>query len=182
MGVIDKLRGLDKAQTLVRDVTTDRHQEMPDKDSMRHVANYTYDEDEVSKMMDLICSRLNDKGRHWLRIEKSLILLNYLVQYGSLSVIEWYQKNALLIQALAEYHQQDNGKDIAGNIRKYSGQIVQLMNNKLELEHVREASAKELEEENKREKYMRRLERQKELQENYVDLVKTGARMNFFWF
>lgn len=179
MGVIDKLRRSDATLKLVKNVTADNDEE-PDEDSLRHVANYTYDENEVSKVMDLLCLRLNDKGSHWRRVEKSLVLLYYLVQFGSLRVVEWYGENTLLVQALSGYHQQEHGQDIAGNIRKYASQIVQLMRNKPGLEQVRNECANKLQADNKREVIMRRIAKQKELQENYTDLVRSGARMNYF--
>lgn len=62
----------------------------------------------------------------------------------------------------------------------YTIQIVQLMRNKLELERVRNECANKLQADNKREGVMRRIAKQKELQENYTDLVRSGARMNYF--
>lgn len=126
-------------QKKVREVTADSMED-PRLHEMRELANISFDESEVEPMMEMIYQRLNDKGcyRH---VSKSLILLHYLVCFGSIDVVNFVSDNMLLLNSLSDYYFVERGREVCSRIRSNAKIIVALLNDKYRLEKVRHKAA-----------------------------------------
>lgn len=170
MGFIEKITK-SQSQILARKVT-DLSETTPPDYELRRLATFT-NQGETAQIMKIICQRLNDKGKNWRRLEKSLSLLNYLLRFGNIEVVSWYHNNNLLIQSLQQYYQNDeSGKDIAYGIRDRASDIVGLVSDKHRLNIERDEARIEFKrQELKHQAYIRKLEREA--------LDKTGGSKTF---
>lgn len=66
--------------------------------------------------MDMLDKRLNDKGKNWRHVLKSLKVLDYCLHEGSELVVTWARKNIYIIKTLREFQYIDeDGKDVGQN-------------------------------------------------------------------
>lgn len=66
--------------------------------------------------MDMLDKRLNDKGKNWRHVLKSLKVLDYCLHEGSELVVTWARKNVYIIKTLREFQYVDEeGKDVGQN-------------------------------------------------------------------
>jgi epsin len=68
------------------------------------------------EIMDMLDKRLNDKGKNWRHVLKSLKVLDYCLHEGSELVVTWARKNIYIIKTLREFqYVDDDGKDVGQN-------------------------------------------------------------------
>lgn len=73
----------------------------------------------MMQVLDMLDKRLNDKGKNWRHVFKSLTVLDYLVHCGSEDVVNWSKDNIYIIKTLREFQYVDeNGKDQGANSMK----------------------------------------------------------------
>ena len=66
--------------------------------------------------MDILDKRLNDKGKNWRHVLKSLKVLDYCLHEGSEHVVTWSRKNIYIIKTLREFqHIDEDGRDVGQN-------------------------------------------------------------------
>lgn len=64
----------------------------------------------------MLDKRLNDKGKNWRHVLKSLKVLDYCLHEGSELVVTWARKNIYIIKTLREFQYIDEeGKDVGQN-------------------------------------------------------------------
>lgn len=64
----------------------------------------------------MLDKRLNDKGKNWRHVLKSLKVLDYCLHEGSELVVTWARQNIFIIKTLREFqHIDDEGKDVGQN-------------------------------------------------------------------
>ena len=64
----------------------------------------------------MLDKRLNDKGKNWRHVLKSLKVLDYCLHEGSELVVTWARKNVYIIKTLREFQYADeDGKDVGNN-------------------------------------------------------------------
>lgn len=129
--------GYSSSQVKVRKITAN-NDETPSTAEMQDVAELTYQNHELFLIMDMIDKRLNDKGKYWRHVHKSLILLDYLVHYGSDNVIIWCRENLYIIKTLREFqHTDENGRDSGHTIRSRAKELTSLLQNTERLRAIR---------------------------------------------
>jgi ENTH domain len=70
------------------------------------------------EIMDMLDKRLNDKGKNWRHVLKSLKVLDYCLHEGSELVVTWARKNIYIIKTLREFQYIDEeGRDVGQNGR-----------------------------------------------------------------
>lgn len=70
------------------------------------------------QVMDMLDKRLNDKGKNWRHVLKSLKVLDYCLHEGSELVVTWARKNIYIIKTLREFQYIDeDGRDVGQNGR-----------------------------------------------------------------
>ena len=68
------------------------------------------------EIMDMLDKRLNDKGKNWRHVLKSLKVLDYCLHEGSELVVTWARKNVYIIKTLREFqYVDDDGRDVGQN-------------------------------------------------------------------
>jgi epsin len=71
--------------------------------------------------MDMLDKRLNDKGKNWRHVLKSLKVLDYCLHEGSELVVTWARKNIYIIKTLREFiHLDDEGRDVGAASRHFT--------------------------------------------------------------
>ena len=69
----------------------------------------------------MLDKRLNDKGKNWRHVLKSLKVLDYCLHEGSELVVTWARKNIYIIKTLREFQYIDeDGKDVGQNGGSFS--------------------------------------------------------------
>jgi epsin len=77
------------------------------------------------EIMDILDKRLNDKGKNWRHVLKSLKVLDYCLHEGSELVVTWARKNIYIIKTLREFqHIDEDGRDVGQNSTSLSALLI----------------------------------------------------------
>ena len=69
----------------------------------------------------MLDKRLNDKGKNWRHVLKSLKVLDYCLHEGSELVVTWARKNIYIIKTLREFQYVDeDGRDVGQNGKRHT--------------------------------------------------------------
>jgi hypothetical protein len=84
---------------------------------MADIARITYNSStDFYEVMDMLDKRLNDKGKNWRHVLKSLKVLDYCLHEGSELVVTWARKNIYIIKTLREFiHVDEDGRDVGAS-------------------------------------------------------------------
>ncbi|GBE77225.1 ENTH-domain-containing protein [Sparassis crispa] len=119
--------GYSHTQTKVRDVTSNDPWP-PSGRAMHEIAQLTYNPVDFVEIMEVMDKRLNDKGKYWRHVFKSLVLLDYLLHSGSENVIMYFRNNLYVIKTLREFQYVDeDDKDQGQNVRQKAKDITNLL-------------------------------------------------------
>ncbi|XP_016794694.2 ENTH domain-containing protein 1 isoform X2 [Pan troglodytes] len=78
--------------------------------------------------MNMLWHRLNDHGKNWRHVYKSLTLMDYLIKNGSKKVIQHCREGFCNLQTLKDFqHIDEAGKDQGYYIREKSKQVITLL-------------------------------------------------------
>ena len=99
----------------------------PSTTQMMEVAELTYNPISFVQVMQMIWKRLNDHGKNWRHVYKSLILLEYLLRHGSERVAEACRENLYHIQTLKDFQYVEENKDHGLSVREKSKQLVAVL-------------------------------------------------------
>ncbi|KAK6454614.1 uncharacterized protein RJT20DRAFT_59849 [Scheffersomyces xylosifermentans] len=135
--------GYSSAQVLVRKATSN-DPTGPTTYDMEEIASYTYQsQTDFLEIMDMLDRRLNDKGKNWRHVAKSLTVLDYLVRYGSEKCVLWSKDNLYIIKTLREFiHLDENNNDQGAIIRVKAKEFVSLLKDDERLRQEREAATR----------------------------------------
>lgn len=79
---------------------------------MLEISDLTYNAVSLLEIMNMIWHRMNDHGKNWRHVYKSLTLLDYLIKNGSKKIIHHCREGFFNIQTLKDFHYIDeDGKD-----------------------------------------------------------------------
>lgn len=82
----------------------------------RMLANDCVSPSDFYEIVDMLDKRLNDKGKNWRHVLKSLKVLDYCLHEGSELVVTWARKNVYIIKTLREFQYiDDEGRDVGQN-------------------------------------------------------------------
>jgi epsin len=80
------------------------------------------------EIMDMLDKRLNDKGKNWRHVLKSLKVLDYCLHEGSELSVTWARKNVYIIKTLREFQYVDEeGRDVGQNVRVAAKELTSLI-------------------------------------------------------
>jgi hypothetical protein len=84
---------------------------------MADIARITYNSStDFYEVMDMLDKRLNDKGKNWRHVLKSLKVLDYCLHEGSELVVTWARKNIYIIKTLREFiYLDEEGRDVGAS-------------------------------------------------------------------
>lgn len=76
---------------------------------------------EFYEIVEMLDKRLNDKGKNWRHVLKSLKVVDYCLHEGSEQVVTWATKNLYIIKTLREFQYIDeDGRDVGQNGMLYA--------------------------------------------------------------
>jgi len=102
----------------------------PSTTLMSEIADLTYNVVAYAEIMPIIWRRLEDSGRNWRHVYKSLVLLDYLVRTGSERVARECRERAWAIQGIAdsfEFAENAEGQDHAAGVRERARALTALL-------------------------------------------------------
>lgn len=119
--------GYTDVQIQVRHATSNK-EAMPTASVMNDIAGATFHERLFTEVMSIIKRRLNDHGKNWRHVYKSLLILEHCIQFGSNQVADYATRNLQLVKTLRHFQYVDsNGKDQGAAVRQKSMDIVALL-------------------------------------------------------
>ncbi|KAG6861344.1 hypothetical protein C0995_001323 [Termitomyces sp. Mi166 len=134
-------KGYSDTQAKVRDATSNDPWG-PTGTQMNEIAQLTYNQNDFVEIMEMLDKRLNDKGKNWRHVFKSLTVLDYCLHQGSENVVIYFRDNAYIIKTLKEFQYIDeDGKDHGGNVRQKAKDITNLLMDENRLREERRARA-----------------------------------------
>lgn len=99
----------------------------PSTSLMQELADLTYNMAAYNDIMPIVWKRLNDHGKNWRHVYKSLVLLDYLVRYGSKRITQQCKENIFVIQTLKDFQYIEGNRDQGQNVREKAKQLVALL-------------------------------------------------------
>ncbi|KAL8710685.1 MAG: hypothetical protein Q9220_004703 [cf. Caloplaca sp. 1 TL-2023] len=127
-GVKNVTKGYSHVQVKVRN-STSNDPWGPTGTDMSEIARMTFnDANDFYEIMDMLDKRLNDKGKNWRHVLKSLKVLDYCLHEGSELVVTWARKNVYIIKTLREFqYVDDDGRDVGNNVRVSAKELTSLI-------------------------------------------------------
>ncbi|TFK38529.1 hypothetical protein BDQ12DRAFT_666234 [Crucibulum laeve] len=134
-------KGYSDTQAKVRDATSNDSWG-PSGTQMNEIAQLTYNQGDFIEIMEMLDKRLNDKGKNWRHVFKSLTVLDYCLHQGSENVVIYFRDNVYIIKTLKEFQYIDeDGKDQGANVRQKAKDITNLLQDESRLREERRARA-----------------------------------------
>jgi hypothetical protein len=101
---------------------------------LNDIALASWNEQQFIEIMEILEKRLNDKGKNWRHVYKSLTVLEYLLYHGSEMVVKYIQNNIYIIKTLRDFQYIDeNNQDEGINVRVKSKEIYDIVSDEAKL-------------------------------------------------
>ncbi|XP_061062050.1 ENTH domain-containing protein 1 [Eubalaena glacialis] len=115
----------------------------PSSSLMLDISDLTFNTVSLSEIMSMLWQRLNDHGKNWRHVYKSLTLMDYLIKNGSKKVIQHCREGFRNLQTLKDFqHIDEAGKDQGYYIREKSKQVIMLLTDEQLLHREREVACR----------------------------------------
>lgn len=121
-------KGYSSVQVKVRNATSNDPWG-PTGTEMAEIAALTFGSPtDFFEIMEMLDKRLNDKGKNWRHVLKSLKVLDYCLHEGSEMVVTRARKEVYIIKTLREFqHIDDDGRDVGQNVRVAAKELTALI-------------------------------------------------------
>ncbi|BFZ02955.1 hypothetical protein BsWGS_05994 [Bradybaena similaris] len=139
------IKNYSDAQVKVREATSNDPWG-PSSTLMSEIADLTYNVVAFTEIMQMIWKRLNDDGKNWRHVYKSLVVLDYIIKTGSEKVAQQCKENFHAIKTLTTFQYIDaDNKDQGMNVREKAKQLVSMLSDdeRLKNERAKALKAKE---------------------------------------
>lgn len=114
------------AQVKVREATSNDPWG-PSTALMSEIADLTHNPMAFTEIMSIVWKRLNDSGKNWRHVYKSLVLLDFLIKCGHEKVAQQCRENVFTIETLKDFQHVEDNRDQGLNIREKAKQITSLL-------------------------------------------------------
>uniref|UniRef100_A0A0N5A6B0 ENTH domain-containing protein n=1 Tax=Parastrongyloides trichosuri TaxID=131310 RepID=A0A0N5A6B0_PARTI len=114
------------AQVKVREATSNDPWG-PSTVMMSEIADLTHNPVALNDIMVMLFKRLNDHGKNWRHVYKSLILLDYIIKCGSERIAQQCKENIYTIETLKDFQHVEDNRDQGLNVREKAKQMVLLL-------------------------------------------------------
>lgn len=119
--------GYSDAEAKVRSVTNSESV-IPSGAQMHELAQMSYNHQDFVDIVSMLDKRLNDKGKYWRHVYKSLVVAEYLLHSGSPKVAQYFRDNIYIIKTLTEFqHIDDSGRDVGQDVRIRARELSRLL-------------------------------------------------------
>lgn len=123
----NSVKGFSDTQTKLRDATSNDPWG-PSGTQMAEIATLTFNQGDFVEIIEMLDKRLNDKGKNWRHVFKSLTVLDYILHAGSENVVHYFRENLYIVKTLKEFQYIDeDGKDQGANVRQKAKDITSLI-------------------------------------------------------
>uniref|UniRef100_A0A0B6ZMP7 ENTH domain-containing protein n=1 Tax=Arion vulgaris TaxID=1028688 RepID=A0A0B6ZMP7_9EUPU len=139
------IKNYSDAQVKVREATSNDPWG-PSSTLMSEIADLTYNVVAFTEIMQMIWKRLNDDGKNWRHVYKSLVVLDYIIKTGSEKVAQQCRENFHAVKTLTTFQYLDtDNKDQGMNVREKAKQLVSMLSDdeRLKNERAKALKAKE---------------------------------------
>ncbi|XP_012945473.1 epsin-1 [Aplysia californica] len=133
------------AQVKVREATSNDPWG-PSSTLMSEIADLSYNVMAFTEIMQMVWKRLNDDGKNWRHVYKSLVVLDYIIKTGSEKVAQQCKENFHAIKTLTSFQYIDaDNKDQGMNVREKAKHLVAMLSDdeRLKNERAKALKAKE---------------------------------------
>ncbi|OVA11369.1 Epsin domain [Macleaya cordata] len=115
----------------------------PHGSDLTEIAQATRKITECQMVMNVLWTRLTERGGNWRYVYKALAVIEYLVANGAERAVDDIIEHTFQISSLSgfEYVEPSNGKDMGINVRKKVETILALLNDKNKIQEVRNKAA-----------------------------------------
>ncbi|CAI2358240.1 unnamed protein product [Caenorhabditis sp. 36 PRJEB53466] len=124
------------AQVKVREATSNDPWG-PSTALMSEIADLTHNPMAFTEIMSIVWKRLNDSGKNWRHVYKSLVLLDFLIKCGHEKVAQQCRENVFTIETLKDFQHVEDNRDQGLNIREKAKQITSLLSDDERLKNER---------------------------------------------
>ncbi|GMT36359.1 hypothetical protein PFISCL1PPCAC_27656 [Pristionchus fissidentatus] len=124
------------AQVKVREATSNDPWG-PSTGLMSEIADLSNNPAAFTEIMSIIWKRLNDHGKNWRHVYKSLVLLDFLIKCGSEKVAQQCRENIYSIETLRDFQHVEEGRDQGMNVREKAKQMAALLTDEERLKNER---------------------------------------------
>ena len=114
----------------------------PSSTLMSEISDLTYNIVALGDIMRMIWKRLNDHGKNWRHVYKSLVLLDYLIKNGNEKVAQQCKEHIVAIQTLKDFQYIEENRDQGANVRDKAKQLVSLLRDDERLKQERSKALK----------------------------------------
>ncbi|KAH9069308.1 ENTH-domain-containing protein [Lactarius deliciosus] len=129
--------GYSDAEAKVRTATNSENV-IPSGAQMHELAQMSYNHEEFVDIVSMLDKRLNDKGKYWRHVYKSLVVVEYLLHSGSPKVAQYFRDNIYIIKTLTEFqHTDDSGRDVGQDVRVRARELSRLLADEKSLSETR---------------------------------------------
>ncbi|KAI9431683.1 ENTH-domain-containing protein [Lactarius psammicola] len=119
--------GYSDAEAKVRSATNSENV-IPSGAQMHELAQMSYNHEDFVDIVSMLDKRLNDKGKYWRHVYKSLVVVEYLLHSGSPKVAQYFRDNIYIIKTLTEFqHTDDSGRDVGQDVRVRARELSRLL-------------------------------------------------------
>ena len=124
--VKNMVKNYSEAEVKVREATSNDPWG-PSSTLMSEISDLTYNIVALGEVMRMIWKRLNDHGKNWRHVYKSLVLLDYLIKNGNEKVAQQCKEHIVAIQTLKDFQYMEEQKDLGQSVREKAKQLVNLL-------------------------------------------------------
>lgn len=124
--VKNMVKNYSEAEVKVREATSNDPWG-PSSTLMSEISDLTYNIVALGEVMRMIWKRLNDHGKNWRHVYKSLVLLDYLIKNGNEKVAQQCKEHIVAIQTLKDFQHMEEQKDQGASVREKAKQLVNLL-------------------------------------------------------
>ena len=138
-GIKNVVNNYTEAEIKVREATSNDAWG-PASTLMGEISDLSHNQIAFTEVMAMLWKRLNDHGKNWRHVYKSLVVLEYLIKHGSERVTHQCKENLFAIDTLKNFQFTDakTGKDEGFRVREKAGQLVNLLKDEEFLKSERE--------------------------------------------
>ncbi|XP_063713259.1 epsin-2-like [Symsagittifera roscoffensis] len=125
--VVNKAKNYTPIETKVREATSNDPWG-PETNLLNEIADASHNVVAFGEIMNVLWKRINDDGKNWRHVMKSLAVLECLVKSGSEKCAEQCKKNIYAIETLSTFqHIDKDGKDMGHVVREKAKNLVLLL-------------------------------------------------------
>ncbi|GMR61260.1 hypothetical protein PMAYCL1PPCAC_31455, partial [Pristionchus mayeri] len=109
----------------------------PSTGLMSEIADLSNNPAAFTEIMSIIWKRLDDHGKNWRHVYKSLVLLDFLIKCGSEKVVQQCREKIDSIDTLRDFQHVEEGRDQGMNVREKAKQMAALLQDEERLKNER---------------------------------------------